>query len=84
MWLKIGSFLVVTALAASLTRTLWLSYQSRQQLSQQQQRVEQLESEADQLAEEVHTATSSFTLEKRAREDLQLHRNGEMVLPIKW
>ena len=81
--LKYAWFLVMLILAGSLLRTLWLSWQSRQTLTEQEQRVGKLEQQTSVLEDEVRTATDSFTLEKRAREELQLRRAGETIILIK-
>lgn len=80
--LKYLWFFIVIAIAASTLRTIWLSLRSRQFLTQQERRVEQLEEETSALEEKVREATASFTLEKRAREELGLHKDGETVIKL--
>lgn len=80
--LKYAWIVIVIILAGSTLRTLWLSYRSGQNLAQQEKRVERLEQEADILEEKLKEATASFTLEKRAREELQLHQDGEFVIRL--
>lgn len=80
--LKILWIIMATLLAASLLRTIWFSYRSQSDLKQKESQVLQLEQETQKLESQVQQATSSFTLEKRVREELQLHRNGESIIRI--
>lgn len=69
-------------LASSMFRTLWLSYQAQAEMKKRLETVEQVEVEVQRLESQVQTATASFTLEKRVREELELHRDGETVIRV--
>jgi len=45
-------------------------------------RVEKLRNDISKLEDEVKTATSSFELEKRIREELKLQKPGEIILEV--
>ncbi len=81
--LKYGWILIILILAGSTLRTFWLSYQSRQALAEQEFRVTELEKQTLILEEQVRTATASFNLEKRARDELRLHQAGETLIRLK-
>ncbi|MCD8484949.1 septum formation initiator family protein [Candidatus Woesebacteria bacterium] len=74
--------LFVIALLISLVRTIWTSYQALQNIKEEERLIELLEQETRELEEEVLEATSSFELERRARENLRLQREGESVIQV--
>jgi cell division protein FtsB len=80
--LKYAWIAIIVILAGSTLRTLWLSFQARQNLSQQEARVERLEQETLILENKLREATASFTLEKRARDELRLYQDGEFVIRL--
>lgn len=80
--LKFLWILIVAVLASSMLRTLWLSYQAQAEMKKRETVVKQAEAEVIELEDEVRTATASFTLEKRVREELELHRDGEAIIRV--
>lgn len=80
-WLLVA--LPALIVISSLLRTLWQSYQSWQEVRRETAAVEQLEDSVRELELEVQSATSSFTLEKRTREELQLQQPDEVVIPVR-
>jgi cell division protein FtsB len=78
MGIVIGVFFIL--LGVSLIRTWNLSRLARQSLQQQQERVRGLEKAVQNLETEVQTATSSFTLEQRARDELHRQRPNETII----
>jgi cell division protein FtsB len=66
----------------SLGRTLFVSYQTQQNITEQAKRVEILENEVRLLEKEAQEATSSFTLEQRVRDDLKMQKPGEKMYRI--
>lgn len=79
-WLLI--WLAAAVLLSSFLRTLWQFSHSRDRVEQERQAVEALEAQTRALELEVQEATSSFTLEKRAREELKLQQPDEVVIPV--
>lgn len=69
-------------ICASLVRSIFLSRQAHSALREQQQYVERLQEEVDSLEEQVRTATSSFELERRIREDLDQQKSGEQIIRL--
>lgn len=72
--------LFVFVLILSLLRSFLLARQAEINVSKQQQRLEQLQLQVDELEQQVQDATSSFTLEKRAREELKLQKPEETII----
>lgn len=70
---------VCILLLFSLGRTLFVSYQTQQNIIQQAKRVEVLEKQVQQLEEEVQEATSSFSLEQRVRDELKMQKPDEKM-----
>lgn len=63
----------------SLGRTLFISYQTQQNIIEQAKRVEVLENQVRLLEKEAQVATSSFTLEQRVRDELKMQKPGEKM-----
>lgn len=74
--------LICILLLFSLGRTLYVSYQTQQNIALQQKRVEILENQVQELESKVQEATSSFTLEQRVRNDLKMQKPGEKTYKI--
>lgn len=77
LWLTIAA-----VLAASMLRTIWLSRQAQREMEKRREAVEAVEKQVEKLEQEVREATSSFTLEKRVREELDLHKDDETVIRV--
>lgn len=72
--------LFVLILVVSLLRSFILARQAKLDVNNQQQQLEELRQEVYELEQNVQEATSSFTLEKRAREELKLHKPEETII----
>lgn len=70
---------VCVLLLFSLGRTLYVSYQTQQNITQQARRVEILEHQVEQLEKDVQEATSSFSLEQRVRDELKMQKPDEKM-----
>lgn len=81
-WLQIGIVAICILIATSLGRTLWFSYQTQRAISQQEAQVRALENKVELLEAELQTATSSFTLEKRLRDELKYQKPDEQILRV--
>lgn len=71
--------IVAVSLVVSCVRLLWRSWSVEDILSVEQQKLEDLELRKQELEYRIETATSSFELERRAREELLLQASDEAV-----
>lgn len=81
-FIKLFFFLFILIVIGSLIRTIWTSYQALENVKQEEKNVQILENETQKIEEKLQNATSSFELERRAREDLQLQKSGESVIKV--
>lgn len=70
-------------LLISLVRSLWLTKTAKQAVTTQQEELQKLQQNVQVLEKKVQEATSSFTLEQRTRQELQLSKPGEEIILIK-
>lgn len=75
-------FTLFVVLSVSFIRTIWKSRQAMQSVKIKAAELDALKQEVEELESTVQTATSSYMLEKRVREELQLQRNGEKVIQV--
>ena len=73
---------IILVLIFSFLRSVWLTRQAKKNFAEQALRVEKLRNDISKLEDEVKTATSSFELEKRIREELKLQKPGEIILEV--
>lgn len=81
-FIKLFFSLFVLIVVGSLIRTIWTSYQALESVKQEEKNVQILENETKKMEEKLQNATSSFELERRVREDLQLQKSGESVIKV--
>lgn len=81
-WRVLGAILLFFFILEliSLLRTWHLARQARQSLKEQTVKTNQMTAEVEQLERDIRTATSSFTLEERARNELRLQKPNEIII----
>jgi cell division protein FtsB len=77
VWLAVFAILIF-----SLGRSLWLTRLAKLEIVEQQEMVNQLEKQVSDLESEVKTATSSYELERRVREELHRQRPEEVIIRL--
>lgn len=81
-FIRLLIILFIMTLIASLIRTIWTSYQALQNVEHEKQNVELLEKQTEALEQKLQEATSSFELERRARENLHLQKPDESIIRV--
>lgn len=76
---RILLIVVAASLIISCARLLWRSWSVEEILRLEHQKLEQLELRKQELEQKIQTATSSFELERRAREELLLQASDESI-----
>lgn len=66
----------------SCIRIVWRAWQVEQILQSEQIELQQLEHRRNELLQDIQNATSSFELERRARDELLLQASGEAILEV--
>ena len=82
MFLRVLGFTLFVVLMVSFSRTIWKSRQALKSVETKAVELDSLKKEVEELEATVQTATSSYMLEKRVREELQLQRSGEKVIEV--
>lgn len=75
--LTIGAGIVFMAILISCLRIVWRSWEVQKILEQEHLELQQLQEEKTELEYDIRVASSSFELERRAREELLLQASGE-------
>lgn len=82
-WLKKSVWIVIlTLLLLSFGRSILMARRARQEIVDQTAETEALRQEVFQLEQAVKEATSSYELERRVREELQLQRPEEVIIEL--
>ncbi len=80
--IRLIAVIFIALLVISFLRTILTSYQALQNIKEEEKAVELLEQQTEHMRQEVENATSSFELERRAREQLQRQRPNEQIIRI--
>lgn len=82
-WLKKSVWIIILALLLlSFGRSILMARRARQDIYDQTAETEALRQEVQQLEQTVREATSSYELERRVREELQLQRPDEVIIEL--
>jgi uncharacterized membrane protein len=82
-WIRFGQRLLLIAIAFSLVvscaRLVWRAWTVESLLRSEETKLENLQLQKGELQDKIEVATSSFELERRAREELLLQASDEAI-----